>query len=269
MKTIVKTSAVFALTVGIAACGSTNTPRFDNGQYTPPPAKNALRVELLKQSCDGGSPALPAVLAPLIIAAGSALASQSYDRFINWLEEKKANLSVSSTGVTSTSFLANSEPKRCLKLTRADSLQASFSISRVGSSGYWHMAPYSMKFARSEAKENPTGEKNIIAEIEFATPDASGKPVSFFLTTFDLGAHKSGEAEYSAISFVGQDSGPYGTPKPSNATDADLTLKITASLIEHGEGRDWVRGVAVSLREQETKDKALKPIKDALGKLGQ
>ena len=130
MKIFHRMAISLAIVLAITGCGSTAPPKFENGQYVPPPAKNALRVELTREACDGSSPALVAGLAPLAITAGSAVISQSYDRFINWLEEKQANLSASSTGISSTSFLASKQLKRCLKLTRADSLMASFSISR-------------------------------------------------------------------------------------------------------------------------------------------
>ena len=43
-------------------------------------------------------------------------------------------------------------------------------------------------------------------------------------------------------------------------------MKVTASLIEHGEGRDWIRGVTDALREQENRDKILKTLLDVLAK---
>ena len=43
-------------------------------------------------------------------------------------------------------------------------------------------------------------------------------------------------------------------------------MKITASLVEHGESRDWIRGGTDTLREKENCEKILKPFLDALAK---
>ena len=142
---------------------------------------------------------------------------------------------------------------------------AMFSIEPTDSGGYWHMTPYSLKFSNSEAKEAQDGEKSIVADIQFATPGADGTLATFFQATFDLGKRKAGSQVFDAKTFVGQDSGPYGLPKMPD-TDALVTMKVTASLVEHGEGRDWIRGVTDSLREKENRDKILKPFLDALAK---
>lgn len=255
----------------LAGCGSLVPPKYENGHYVPPPARNALKVELKDDAC--GSGAVPAskggILAPLATVIGTALVNQAYDRFVNWLDEKKANLSASSSGTATTTFLSNLSPKGCLILTRGDksgpSLEAQFLIDRTNSKVYWHMTPHSLKFNGSEAKESPDGEKSIVADIQFAAPGEDGKLVTFFQTTFDLGRHKASGETYKADSFVGQDSGPYGIPKVSK-DDAEVTMKVTASLIEHGEGRDWIRGVTDALREQENRDKILKTLLDVLAK---
>lgn len=54
--------------------------------------------------------------------------NQTYDRFINWLDEKKANMSASSTGVSTTFFLVGKSLKRCLVLSRESTMVAMFSI---------------------------------------------------------------------------------------------------------------------------------------------
>lgn len=254
-------AAVAGLLVG---CGSLTPPKYENGQYVPPPAKHALQIDLRTSSC--GTTGQPkALLAPLVGVLGSVVINQTYDRFVNWLDEKKANMSASSTGVATTNFLVGNNPKRCLVLTRDSSMEAMFSIEPTESGQYWHMTPYSLKFSSSEAKEAPDGEKSIVADIQFATPDADGKLSTFFQGTFDLGIRKAGPQTLDAKAFVGQDSGPYGLPKvPAN--DNLVTMKITASLVENGEGRDWIRGVTDSLREKENRDKILKPFLDALAK---
>ncbi|MBK7464699.1 MAG: hypothetical protein IPJ50_19665 [Betaproteobacteria bacterium] len=248
----------------LAGCGSLSPPKYENGQYVPPPAKHALQIDLKTSSC--GTEGQPkALLTPLVGVLGSAVINQTYDRFVNWLDEKKANMSASSTGVATTNFLVGKSPKRCLVLTREESMEAMFSIEPTESGGYWHMTPYSLKFSSSEAKEAPGGEKSIVADIQFATPGADGTLVTFFQGTFDLGVRKAGPKTLNAKAFVGQDSGPYGLPKVPES-DALVTMKITASLVEHGEGRDWIRGVTDSLREKENRDKILKPFLDALAK---
>ncbi|OEZ59884.1 hypothetical protein [Duganella sp. HH105] len=248
----------------LAGCGSLAPPKYENGQYVPPPAKHALQIQLNTLSCGTGEPA-KAMLTPLVSVLGSAIINQTYDRFVNWLDEKKANMSASSTGVATTNFLVGKNPKRCLVLTRDGSMEAMFSIEPTESGGYWHMTPYSLKFSSSEAKEAPDGEKSIVADIQFATPGADGALSTFFQGTFDLGVRKAGAQTLDAKAFVGQDSGPYGLPKVPDS-DAMVTMKITASLVEHGEGRDWIRGVTDSLREKENRDKILKPFLDALAK---
>lgn len=265
MKRHVRNSLGLAASVGlIAGCGSLAPPKYENGQYVPPPAKHALQIDLKISSCGTeGPPRAP--LTPLVGILGGAVINQTYDRFVNWLDEKKANMSASSTGVTTTNFLVGKSPKRCLVLTRERSMEAMFSIEPTESGGYWHMTPYSLKFSSSEAKEAPDGEKSIVADILLATPGADGTLSTFFQGTFDLGVRKAGPQTLNAKAFVGQDSGPYGLPKVPES-DALVTMKITASLVEHGEGRDWIRGVTDSLREKENRDKILKPFLDALAK---
>jgi hypothetical protein len=142
---------------------------------------------------------------------------------------------------------------------------AMFSIAPTESGGYWHMTPYSLKFASSEANEAPDEEKSIVADIQFAVPAADGTQTTFFQATFNLGTRSTGPQVFPASAFVGQDSGPYGLPKVPES-DPLVTMKITASLIEHGEGRDWIRGVTDALREKENRDKVLKSLLDALSK---
>jgi hypothetical protein len=245
----------------LAGCGSLTPPKYENGQYVPPPAKHALQIELNPASCGTDGPP-KALLTPLVGVLGSTIINQSYDRFVNWLDEKKANMSASATGVTTTNFLVGKSPKRCLVLSRESTMVAMFSIEPTESGGYWHMTPYSLKFSSSEAKEAPDGEKSIVADIQFATPGADGALKTFFQGTFDLGAHKASEKTLDSKAFVGQDSGPYGLPKVPDS-DSLVTMKVTASLVEHGEGRDWIRGVTDALREKENRDKILKPFLDA------
>lgn len=248
----------------LSGCGSLTPPKYENGQYVPPPAKSALQIELQLSSCGTNGPPR-ALLTPLVSVLGTTVINQTYDRFVNWLDEKKANMSASSSGVATTNFLAGKNPKRCLVLTRGDSMVAMFSIEPTESGGYWHMTPHSLKFASSEAKEAPDKEKSIVADIQFAMPGADGTLATFFQATFDLGMRTAGPLVLPAKTFVGQDSGPYGLP---NVPESDplVTMKITASLVEHGEGRDWIRGVTDALREKENRDKVLKPFLDALAK---
>ena len=58
----------------------------------------------------------------------------------------------------------------------------------------------------------------------------------------------------------------YSSPSSAGSSDALVTMKITASLVENGQGRDWIRGVTDALREKENRDKILKPFLDALSK---
>lgn len=246
-----------------SGCGSLTPPKYENGQYVPPPAKNPLKVDLTSSSCDGTvSRAVGAALATVL---ATTVINQSYDRFVNWLDAKKANLSASSSGITTASLLSGANLKRCLILSRSNTLIAKFSIDPTPSGGYWHMTPYSLDFLTSEAKESPEGEKSIVAEIQFSAVGEDGKLNTFFQTTFDLGKHKASGISNPINVFIGQDSGPYGKPKVST-TDTTITMKVTASIVEHGEGRDWIRGVTDSFREQENRDKILKPLLDAIAK---
>jgi hypothetical protein len=251
----------------LSACASMTPPKYENGEYVPPPAKNPLEVKLLPNAC-GGEARVAAAIAGLVSVVGSALVNQAYDRFINWLDEKQANLSASSSGVATESLLmggATKSIKQCLTLKRADTLEAMFELEKTVSGNYWHMVPYSLNFIKSEAKEEPDGEKSIVADVQFATPGADGKASTFFQATFDLGRRKAGGGEVKT--FVGQDSGPYALPEAK--ADPSITMKITASVIEHGQGRDWIRGVTDSLRDKENRDKILKPLLDAIaGKKG-
>ncbi len=253
---------VLSTNLVLVGCGNLTPPKYENGQYIPPPAKHSLNIELIPSSCGTTGPP-KALFMPLVTVVGTALLNQAYDRFVNWLDEKQANLSASSSGVTTTNFLVGKSPKRCLKLTRSNNLEVLLSIEPTETGGYWHMKPFSLKFTGSEAKEAPDGEKSIVADIQFATPGEDGKLATFFQATFDLGRRKANGQVDGAETFVGQDSGPYGIPKVAER-DALVTMKVTASLVEHGDGRDWIRGVTNSLREQEHKDKILKPLLDAL-----
>ncbi len=264
IKRNVVATAMAVCLVLLAGCGSLTAPKYENGQYVPPPAKSSLQVVLQSPSCGTAVP--PKALAtPLVSVLGTAVINQAYDRFVNWLDERKANLSASSSGVGTTNFLVGKNPKRCLVLIRGDSMVAMFSIEPTESGGYWHMTPYSLKFASSEAKEAPDKEKSIVADIQFAAPGADGTLSTFFQATFDLGKHTAGSQVVAAKAFVGQDSGPHGLPKVPES-DPLITMKVTASLVEHGEGRDWIRGVTDALREKENRDKVLKPLLDALAK---
>lgn len=252
-----------SLAHSLAACANMPPPKYENGEYVPPPAKHPLKIVLSEDSCDPAKPR--SLFGPLVAVVGGALVNVGYDRFINWLDAKQANQSASSTGTSTTNLMIGKSLKRCLILSRANTLEAKFSINPTQSGGYWHMTPYSVHFPRSEAKESTDGEKSLVAEINFATPNSDGTLKTYFTATFDLGRHEAGPTVIDAANFVGQDSGPYGAPSVP-VTDPLVTTKITASLVEHGEGRDWIRGVTNALREQENRDKILKPILDAVGK---
>jgi len=240
----------------------------------PPPAVNPLQVTYEDNVCGQSqrNRAFGAVIAGVL---APALVNQSYDRFINWLDAKQANLSASSTGVTTTTFFTDNDArlvKGCLVLKRGDSLEARFSVNTVENTPYWFMKPYSLDFKRSEAKEGQQDAKSIVAEVAFSAPDTDGKLVTFFQGTFDLGrrtANGNWTAQDGKNPFVGQDSGPF--PFPKSPADKDgkpineyMVMKATASIIEHGEGRDWIRGVTDSLREKENRQKILAPVIDAL-----
>ena len=254
--------AVLVVSVAVAGCASMRAPKYENGAYAPPPAKNPLQVELQTAPCTGSDSRI--VVGALVTVVGGALVNYAYDAFINWLDTKQANLSASSSGIATASFLtAPGKPKECLVLTRGTSLVAKFTIEPTPSGGYWHMKPYSLSFTSSEAKEAPKKEKSLVADIQFAALGADGKLVTYFQGTFDLGRHAA--ASDVITTFVGQDSGPYGLPKVATG-DTLITTKVTASIVEHGEGRDWIRAVTDSLRKEENREKVLKPILDSLGK---
>lgn len=266
MKRSIFASTCLSVLLGLlGGCGSHIPPKYSDGQYVPPPSKRALQIDLRISPCNAEQASRSAIATALVVTLAGAVINQTYDTFVNWLDEKKANMSVSSTGVATTSLLDNSLLKRCLVLTRANSMQAMFSIEPTTSGGYWHMTPYSLKFSSSEAKEKPEGEKSIVADIQFATPSTDGTMMTFFQGTFDLGIRTASPEVLMVEAFVGQDSGPFGLPKVP-ASDSEVTIKITASLAELGEGRDWIRGVTDSLREKENREKILKPILDALDK---
>lgn len=249
----------------LAGCALTPS-KYENGQYVPPPSDNPLKIIIQANICGSKENNLPigegfpGVLVP-------TLANVTHDRFINWLDVKQANLSASSSGVTTSSFFVKlNTPSGCLKIERADSLVAEFSIVPIEGSAYWHMVPYSLNFKQSEAKEVPDGVKSIVAEITFASPDARGSLVTFFQGTFDLGKHKSGvslKVANGSTPFVGQDSGPIAYPK-GGKLDQLVTMKVSAFVTEHGEGRDWIRGVTNAQREEENRGRILQPLIDAI-----
>lgn len=267
-------SVLFFSAIALAGCGSLTPPKYENGDYVPPPADNPLEISLEDNVCgsSGKNKAFGAVVAGVL---APALVNQAYDRFINWLDSKQANLSASSSGISTTTFFTDNDSnlvKGCVILKRGDSLEARFSINSIGDTPYWVMKPYSLAFKRSEAKEGQKDSKSLVAEIAFSTPGADGKLVTFFQGTFDLGKRIPGgswTATGGTTPFVGQDSGPIPFPKsPEDKTGKKvneyLVMKVTASVIEHGEGRDWIRGVTDSLREKENRQKILQPVIDAL-----
>jgi hypothetical protein len=259
--------------LSLSGCSAIPAPKFENGQYVPPPAEHALTITLESNSCDAARSA--GVVTAVLSVIGPALANYTYDQFVNWLDTKQANLSASSSGVA-TQLLYDVDPvtgtnqtlKGCLTLNRSDNLKAKFNLKPTSNSGnatYWHMTPYSLEFTKSEAKEGANKKKSLVADIAFATPGADGKLTTFFQGTFDLGNHVATLGAPSVDTFIGQDSGPVLFPKPIGK-DYGLTIKVTASIIEHGEGRDWIRGVTDSLREKENRDQILKPILDSISK---
>lgn len=270
------TLVVLSATVLLSGCGSLTPPKYENGQYVPPPAESPLQVTLEDNVCGSSAKnrsfgtAIAGVLVP-------ALVNQAYDRFVNWLDAKQANLSASSSGVaTSTFYVANATgvPKGCLVIKRGESLEAQFSMASVGiDTPYWNMKPHMLRFSKSEAKEGTDQSKSIVAEITYAAPGADGKLVTFFQATFDLGKRVAGPKSIWTVSetgtpFVGQDSGPFLVPKSPEVAGKKLneygTMKVTANIIEHGQGRDWIRGVTDALREKENRDSIVKPIVDAI-----
>lgn len=266
-------SILFFSAVALAGCGSLKPPKYENGEYVPPPADNPLNISLEDNIC-GSDAKNKSLGAGVVGVLAPALVNQAYDRFINWLDSKQANLSVSSSGVATTTFFTDNDSslaKGCVILKRGDSLEARFIIHSIENTPYWFMKPYSLKFNRSEAKEGKMDSKNLVTEITFSTPGADGKLVTFFQGTFDLGRRTPGgswTAEGSATPFVGQDSGPIPLPKSpedkaGKKINEYLAMKVTASVIEHDEGRDWIRGVTDSLREKENREKILQPVIDA------
>ncbi len=265
---------VGVLCTALGGCAMTS-PKYENGQYLPPPSEHALSISLEKQSCDPNR-VVSVIGTALLSTVVPALANYGYDQFVNWLDNKAANLSSSSSGIATTPFYyyedggGKPKPMGCLILKRAEDLTAKFELTPIGinaekEAAYWHMTPSSLEFKKSEAKEGADQEKSVVIEIAFATPSVDGKLADFFVGTFDLGKHKAGPAVITKQMLVGQDSGPIVFPKP-NDNDRSLTMKITASVVEQGEGRDWIRGVTNSLREKEQRDQILKQILDAIGK---
>lgn len=250
---------VCASASGCASMGG--APKYENGQYVPPAAENALDVKLTSKDCDDKD--ARALFSPLIAVAATALVNYGYDSFINWLDMKQAGLSASSSGIATDTLLVGSNIKRCLILRRGDSLEARFSLAPTDSGGYWHMKPHSLVFSQSEAKEGKKKPKSIVVDVQFAALGADGKLATYFQATFDLGTHIAGTGKIT--SFVGQDSGPYGLPKVA-ATDVGVTTKAVASVVERGHGRDWIRAMTDSLREKENRERILKPILDAIEK---
>ena len=259
-----KKAVILVACISLSGCASMGgAPKYENGQYVPPAAENALEVKLTPKDCDDKD--VRALVSPLITVAATALVNYGYDSFINWLDMKQAGLSASSSGIATDSLLVGPNIKRCLILKRGDSLEARFSLAPTDSGGYWHMKPHSLVFNKSEAKEGEEKPKSIVADVQFAAIGADGKMATYFQATFDLGTHKAGTAKVT--NFVGQDSGPYGQPKVA-ATDAGITTKVVASVVERGQGRDWIRAMTDSLREKENREKILKPILDAIEKSG-
>jgi hypothetical protein len=113
--------------------------------------------------------------------------------------------------------------------------------------------------------------KSIVTDISFAAPGDDGKLTTMFQPTFDLGKHKVGDnihVRQGKTPFIGQDSGPVSFPKipedKGNKINLYVAMKVTASVIEHGQGRGWIRGVTDSLRDKENRKKILQPLVDAL-----
>lgn len=274
MKSRARPLPLLAAVALLSGCGSLTPPKYENGEYVPPPAENPLQITLQDNLC--GETGNRAVGAAVIGALAPVLVGQVYDRVINWLDAKQANLSVSSSGVSTQTFFTDNNvslPKGCLVLKRADSLEAQFKMEPLQGGAYWRMVPYSLTFKRSEAKESPTQAKSIVTEVTFAAPGADGKLATFFQATFDLGKRVAAEnavwtVTTTANPFPGQDSGPFGVPKSPEAGGKKLNeygvMKVTASIIEHGEGRDWIRGVTNALRATENREKILQPIVDAI-----
>ena len=153
-------------------------------------------------------------------------------------------------------------------LTRGTSLAARFNLSEISSNGpsqFWHMTPYSLSFTQSAAKESPDAEKDIVVDIDMQAPDASGKLQPFFQATFDLGKHQASSTLVKA--FPGQDSGPIRFPATASSNPGEA-LKVTASVVEHGQARDWMKASSDALRDQNNRNEILKPILDALKKVG-
>ncbi len=260
--------------LALAGCGSLSPPKYENGEYVPPAAEHPLQISFEDSIC-GTANKNRTFGAAIAAAVVPVLVNQAYTRVVNWLDSKQANLSASSSGVVTTTFYTDNDDtiaKGCLVLKRGDSLEARFSVQPVGATPYWSMTPYSLTFKRSEAKEGNTDSKSLVAEISFGAPGNDGKLVTFFQATFDLGKRSAGGSWTvggGSAPFAGQDSGPF--PLPRGAEDKSgkklneyLAMKVTASVAEHGEGRDWIRGVTDALREKENRQAIVQPIIDAL-----
>lgn len=257
----------------LAGC-VTAPQKTEDGQYVPPPAEHSLKVQLRGAECSQPDDRIfGEVIGALVSTVAPALVNFGYDQFVNYLESKVANLSVSSSGVATTTLYQSNDGsgginlKRCLVLTRANTLIARFDLTptQAKDAVFWHMTPYNLEFKKSEAKEGADKEKSVVADIAFAAPGADGKLTTFFHTTFDLGKRKAADAIVAATDLVGQDSGPVVFPKPLGK-DSLVTIKVNASVVEHGEGRDWVRAATKSLQDKENRETILKPILDAISK---
>ena len=271
-----RTLVFLSATALLSGCGSLTPPKYENGQYVPPPAESPLQVTLEDAVCGSTvrNRALGTAIAGVVVPA---LVNQAYDRFVNWLDAKQANLSASSSGVATATFFTDNNanvPKGCLVIKRGTSLEARFSMAPIGGdTPYWNMKPHSLKFLKSEAKEGADQSKSIVAEITYAAPGGDGKMVTFFQATFDLGKRVAGPQSTWTVAgtdtpFVGQDSGPFLVPKSPEVAGKKSNeygvMKVTANIIEHGQGRDWIRGVTDALREKENRESIVQPIVDAI-----
>lgn len=272
--TMIRSSASSLIAVALLAGCMSAPQKGEDGQYVPPLAEHSLKILLRGAECSQPDDRLIGqVIGAVVSTVAPALVNYGYDQFVNYLESKVANLSASSSGTATTTLYQSNDGngginlKRCLVLTRANTLIASFDLTptQAKDAVFWHMTPYSLEFKRSEAKEGTDKEKSIVTDISFGVPGADGKLTTFFHTTFDLGKRKAADTVITATDIVGQDSGPIIFPKPVGK-DSLVTIKINASVVEHGEGRDWIRAITKSLQEKENREAILKPILDTINK---